>query len=295
MLLYRPLKKRLGPFYARQFQDPKQKLALILENSREVRAAFAESNIWMFSQPKTGTTFLCNTIAFYNASCVGVDHSDFDDLAKFGVLRAGRAGHIIEKRLISGALHFLRTVQNKKLLVHSHNNLDVTNCRYLLLTRNPYDFCVSSYYYYFKNRESTADKKFGEAIPTLVSNYSKIYHDQRKIIAEREKVMVVRYEELMSDPKSLFYKIIFYLYAEVNEAALEKALEETTISKVRQWEQEAGRALVVMDGGGYTKSSFIRSGKVNEYKEVLTDSEIEQIKALLTEYGIEEDGTFKSA
>jgi hypothetical protein len=288
ILLSNCIEKKLGPFYRAKESGEDIRFRCFLESSQIVRSALAENNIWLFSQMKSGTTFFCNAIAFYNAACDGIEHDDFDDLARYGVLRAGRSGHVVEKNRISEAVQFIRNGKSKKLLVHSHNDLSVNDCLYVLLTRNPFDICVSSYFYHYKYRNINIS--FEEAVRKILKSYQSTYRAQQKILEQKDQTLAINYESLVENPKKVISEFIFKAYGFVDHESLEKALDLTTVEKVKAWEERAKKPLVVWSRGGFNEASFIRSGKVGEYEEVFSEEEISYIRGLLNEWGLPEDG-----
>ena len=80
--------------------------------------------------------------------------------------------------------------------------------------------------------------------------------------------------ETMSD-------IIVKIYGEVNEVALRRALSASDVDEVSEYEAKTGKAIVAADN--YFNPNFVRSGKIDEYKEVFSESEIHLICEMLVE------------
>jgi len=287
ILLAKTIEKRLRPLY--ESSESRDEMLAMTQANSVVREALAENNIWLFSQVKSGTTFLCNTLAFYNAACAGIEHNDFDDLVRFGVLRAGRKGHVIEKDRIYDAIEFMRKY-DKKLLVHSHNLLSVKHSECILLTRNPFDYCVSSYFYHYKNRDHSAHLSKQKVIPLLINKYALCYHNQ-KIVADMKKdAYKLTYEDLTTRPLIYVSELIKKIYGKVELDRLKKALELTSVDNLRKWEEVNKKPVLVLENDGFQQKSFVRSGKIGEYKEVFDENEISLIKNLLIENNVPLDG-----
>jgi hypothetical protein len=264
----------------------------LFDADKVIRAGFAKNNIWLFSQPKSGTTFLCNTVAFYNAACAGITHDDFDDLPRFGVLRSGRARHVIESDRIADALEFLRRFSPKRLLVHSHQLLEGCQGTVILQSRNPYDFCVSAFHFRYKNRQNREHITVMEALPSLIDGFAAVWSAQKRILATNPEALVVYYEDLVGNPKDTLGRLIEHIYDEFDDRALSQALALTAAENVKRWERKQQRPILVETKGGFTSPHFIRSGKVGEHREFFSDKELAFIRSVLRDRNVPEDGRF---
>jgi hypothetical protein len=88
------------------------------------------------------------------------------------------------------------------------------------------------------------------------------------------KILVVRYEDLVEQPKRFFLDIARHLMMKPTEEQLAKALEVTTFDKLR--DMDAARRAKARKS---PHIEFIRSGHSGQWRDVLTKEQIDRIAA----------------
>lgn len=284
--------KRAASHVAKKFlmqSNVRTKLSKLYCGDAVEQFAFASlipDNVWIFSLPKSGVSLICNVIAFYNAERNGFSGYDFASLSRLGVIRcAGR-----REGSFADALSFCRNFPKTRLVVHTHKRIDFASpSAIFLVRRDPYDFCVSGYHFFYENRSRKKRLSIDAAIPLLVRRYSAIYRMQNDIARQSENCHLIMYEQLMSDQYKTLARIVEHLHdEEVDGNALNQAIQSASITNVKKYESVQGSAIVA--GQDYTGASFIRSGKVGESREFFNSKHIHLIENLLEKQGVSIDG-----
>lgn len=248
-------------------------------DNNEVLAGFINGNGWLFSQPKSGTNFICSAIAFYNAEILKISDYSFEDRYELGVIHGGNV--IRGADGIEEALRFNK-LSDRMTILRWHD--DVPNARPKLLictTRNLYDQLCSLWHYQFRPLGISVDK----AIPSMVQRFG-IRNAAQKLAIKRADIhLVINYEQLMVAPESEIRRIILAAYGYVDEAAVRTAVVMSGKEKFQQWESRRGAPAITVDLGKF-ESSFIRSGKIGEGKRFFNDRQIGKINQLAKQYSI---------
>lgn len=252
-----------------------------------IEACLADGQMWYLSQTKTGTTFLCNALAFYNAQLYGINGVDFGNIENGGIGR----GVGKNAKILGGILHYqIRTRSN--ILVHTHS--DLADCKpafFMCSTRNPLDYAVSSYYYFFRNRHHSSDVSVEDALPRIVDGFCATHIAQRSAAQRSDQVIKVRYEELIKNREKVLSGVLKTLYGMCDNDALTAALERASVQNLKRYETEQGYAQIAAKGS-FKEPHFVRSGKIGEGREFFTDRQIDLIQKRLIAAGVPSDGSF---
>jgi|GEM_PF-5583300 len=252
---------------------------------KHLNAAFVQDNAWLFSQMKSGTTLLCNTLAFYNAVVFRIPEVSFDSVAKAGILR----GSDDYGSLLLDIQRFILKSQ-AKFLVHTHDYLP--GCRTPLLiitTRNPYDYAVSSYYFHYKNRLGLENMSVEKAIPKIIKRFVATYHQQIEAVRHADNFVALSYEYIVQETYEACAMCIAKLYGTVDGKALNEALYRSSVESLSNFETEKGHAMIAKRDS-FKKRHFVRSGKVGEGKQFFSDEQMRLITKLLLEGNVALDG-----
>ncbi|WP_109314091.1 sulfotransferase domain-containing protein [Pseudovibrio ascidiaceicola] len=252
-------------------------------NENDVTDFLAEENVMIHTQMKSGTTFFCHVLGFYCAKRQGDENASFESLAKNGVFR--RIGN--GRQLLRDGFLFKQKFPEQPMFLHSHEphiaGYDVARYKkVVLLTRNPFDYCVSSYHFHFRNRAHTAELQFEDVVAKILRNYINCHHAQQKISRLSKNHSIVSYEDLMEKTYEIFEKIFIDFFDDININWLEESIEKASPENVTKHEEQRGEAIIA--GKGFTAKNFIRSGKISEYKEFFTKDQIKQINEILEGY-----------
>jgi hypothetical protein len=161
--------------------------------------------------------------------------------------------------------------------------------RYLLLYRNPLDNLISSFFYHFRYRPELADEHthprqiIDQRLPLFIKNYSY----QRELAARNSHVRQFSYESLFLHKAETFTDILGFLDIPVNPETVEHAVEFSSLKSVREQEKQRKKA-IHQDIPGF-KGSFVRSGKVGQWKEFFSPEDVARIKDRLAAHQISLD------
>lgn len=166
----------------------------------------------------------------------------------------------------------------------------------VFLCRNPLDWCVSNYYFQYNSRNVLVGKHYmnvssyvmeSNAINVFISGY-KIF----KKYKHKENVLPFFYEDLIKDKVGCFKKMIAFLGLPIDEEKIIKAIQYSSKEEVRKEEIEHGRVLVVSSESAKVvdknnpEISFVRDGRIGQWKKRLSKEAIEHIKTRLAKHNI---------
>jgi len=253
----------------------------------EIETCFAHNNVHFLSQRKSGTTLLCNALAFYNAYRYGIDGVNFGNIEDGGIARSvGQS-----KTVLKGLLRY-QTVTGCKALVHTHTNLpDCTPEVLICSTRHPLDYTVSAYHFFYINRNGGENISVDAALPRIVNMFCDTHIAQRETAKRTQKVVKLQYEVLISDKESSLRTVIKSIWDTCDETALSIALERSAVNKLKQFEVDQGHATIASKNA-LTVKHFVRSGRVGEGKEFFSNIQIQVINEMLNAAGVPTDGSF---
>jgi hypothetical protein len=160
--------------------------------------------------------------------------------------------------------------------------------------RNVLDFLVSKFHYDMKRINSQREKSGDGAIKTVYELHPKATNAWIRIVNDMvllasnqpKKYMIISYENLKSNPFEFYSKLIKFFLGDVNDNALKKAIAFSTIENTRKDEKDRSKPIVgysytLNQDGEINPASFARSGKVGQFKDYMSDSELKEIKSLV--------------
>ncbi|MZR29808.1 sulfotransferase domain-containing protein [Sneathiella litorea] len=89
---------------------------------------------------------------------------------------------------------------------------------------------------------------------------------------DRDRLHVMRYEDMLENPEETFQGMVKFLELDVSDDRLKKAIEFSSFDVARRQEDEYG----FREQSG-NDNRFFRSGKAGQWKEILSDKQIEKI------------------
>lgn len=255
----------------------------------DVASAVAQTNVWLFTQKKSGTTLLCHSLAFYNAIRLKVSDINFGSIERGGVGR--KVGK--DYQCLKGLLEF-QNDHCQKVVVHTHHDLPGCEPPWLIVTtRDPFDYAVSSYFYFYRNRHSSKKTPVEVALPEILDGYCRTYHLQVEAAQRCQNAIAISYEQLVAKPFEALAFCIGQLYGSLDAAALERAIQMASVDRLKSYERSKGAA-VVAAADSFASEHFVRSGKVGEGVEFFSRDQQALIYKLLQVSHVPANGAFPS-
>jgi len=155
----------------------------------------------------------------------------------------------------------------------------------VLTYRNPLDNLISHYFYFFKNREGK-EKIYEhprEMIDDFIPKFAKRYKWIKKTGRKNDNTILVAYENLKLNTDETIVRVIKFLDLPLDENLISFSIQASSATKVKKHEKNRGKAIHAKK----LKGSFIRSGKIGEWREYFNNEDINRIERILTKYGIE--------
>jgi len=186
-----------------------------------------------------------------------------------------------ELRLLSDKIGFSRFFWE-----HENELIKYNNAKKIIHTyRNPLDLLVSRYFYNHKNRLKDTTiahprELINDEINKFIKHFNAIYE-----IKDRENVHLVAYEDLIRNPLETSKNILEFLEIDYDEIELLKAIESSSKKNVKKDEKRYGVEGSNVVGKDMTES-FVRSGKIGEWKEYFIEDDIKKVEKLLNKENI---------
>jgi len=243
--------------------------------------ALSIDSVWVYTLMKSGTTYSLLFLSNYLNSIYGdgskVSYDQMQDNFFF---------HSSERRLKSKDLGQLivnrRNISSEiPSIIHTHEFIDHNLWKQnISLYRNPLDYLISFYFYFYKKRGKYVNHP-RKIIEDRLPKFVKVYNHQKDLKEQfSDTCLWLSYEQLMNAPFEIFAEMIKFLGYEYNEELILQAMENSSKKSVQQMEEERGGALVVSIRKKFS-GSFVRSGKIGEWKEYFNDKDLKQVEAVL--------------
>jgi hypothetical protein len=258
------------------------------------------SLIWIASYPKSGNTwvraFLHNVIhekggtldlnALKTSARGDAARVDFERVADRPLEELGDAG-IAELRV--AMQHDLAKRSPGLVLVKTHTALtmiggrpshavDITEAG-IYLVRDPRDVAVSYADHLGREIDEViatmgTDHAHTELGPKHVTEFMGSWSQNVATWTKpgNERVLTVRYEDLVEDPDAGFRKIVKFLNLPPDDAVFRRALKNTSFRELRRREKETG-----FIERSDSQSRFFRKGRAGGWRQVLTDRQAARI------------------
>lgn len=154
-------------------------------------------------------------------------------------------------------------------------------CRYIYCARNGKDVAVSFYHFYkshFRYKGSFSDF-FWYYMRGMVVWGSWWYHVAHYWKHRNEPNMLfLNYEELSRDLEGTIRRIIAFCDLEVPETEMPRILERSSFAFMKQHEMKFDFGTEVLLEQGMTPSTFIRKGKVGDWRAHFAPDEVDQFE-----------------
>lgn len=225
------------------------------------------------SQMKSGTTYICNFFVVYNQLNYGLLNGDLSNAHKYGVFRSDKP--LSTDELTLNFNYFLENIRKYEInFVQAHYLRSLNQAREHLpcSTRRIYDYANSSYDFHFVKRNKF-DKSLDRALREIIENYI-IAHGQQKIAIQKSRsYCVIKYEDLIADPKITFNKITAFLSeGNINLDLVDKCIAMVSKSKIEAFVAKVGAAFNMEKSADYKANSLFRNNDEKYFSKELIDS-----------------------
>lgn len=259
---------------------------------RETAAAVnGDRSLLLLTIPKCGTTWLRYLIANYARQLhdPGTDRVAYGDLGRITSERERvRLGteqvrdHGVSLLPEHDVDYFLyQHPLRRRLMLDVGDHLGPK----LLAHRNPLDFIVSCYYFYFEFREKTSFK--AKHPRDLIAGYTRYwsvcwrFFDE--VVIPRGRAALISYDALKSDTATEMTRAFADLGIELDQSALEAAIPLSVAEQARKDEERRGASLVArLDSG-----SFVRDGSVGQWQSHFEARDIVKVAEVLRKCSVD--------
>ena len=158
------------------------------------------------------------------------------------------------------------------------HNGSVTS-RAIYVVRNPLDvtLSMSNYFNYsidktieYMAEEMTGTPNEAENVPQIITSWS--MHVESWTREDNPALLVLRYEDLLSDPRKAFRKVESFLKLRKDPSRLKKAIKHSSFDQLKAQEQKHGFV-----EKHEASNWFFHHGKKNLWREVLSDAQVQKI------------------
>ena len=188
-----------------------------------------EDDMFVVSYPRSGNTWLRFLLANLRYPNLSVGFANINGLIADPAVSTNR---------------FLKRLPRPRIL-KSHEAFDVRFRKVVYLVRDPRDVLVSEYYFNLKkgyiNVSVSLDQFVSRFVAGETSPYGSWWENAASWIAARHghpAFLLVRYEDLLSDPINTLAKVAEFLAIQVDEERLKVAVERSSANRMRVLEQE---------------------------------------------------------
>ncbi len=260
--------------------------------------------VWIASYPKSGNTwtraFLHNLIKIVSGESTGEqdinamsEYSTWDISLELFKEVLGKDPHEVDRAEIAAARPRVQEIIAERTeglsFVKTHNavmidrgvptiNSAVTSGA-IYIVRNPLDVAISYAHHMGGTVDDAIDHMERTGVETRISDKAvyEVYgswseHVQSWTRKPNRAVYIMRYEDMVAEPKMIFGALARHLLMLPTQEQLLQAIEQSSFERLQKQESEAGfreRPPVA--------KQFFREGKANQWQSVLTRSQIRRI------------------
>lgn len=267
------------------FRKSKIEKAQKINEKNNYMTLLSRDGVWFYSQMKSGTTY---TIIFLINYINELYELELKDKDIFDILPFFHSTDITVMKTSPYELIQKQQSINPKnqlpLFIHTHHPILDFSQKRVLMTRNPLDYLVSSYFYFYVNRSKKVkiDKVWKKIIDRYIVNdreFTKILNNQA------ESSILIKYENLIQNPVKTFSEIVSHLDFPLAHEKIQSAVEKSQKKEIKNIEKAGNKPLVA--SSAFKASSFIRSGEIGDWKNHISIQLTTEIKAYLISEGID--------
>ncbi len=246
-------------------------------------------NYFMVSFPKAGRTwvrFFLNYYYFYQYPFAVTEKVNLEYENKIPFIRYAHPGYSAKNS------HQLQQ-SIKKFLTRN-----LYRYKIIFLIRDPRDIFVS-YYYQLTKRKDLARSRDNHVNWDTITLSELVYHDifgisriieflnqwHEALQRLNREHFILQYERLIQSPQEEFPLLLEFLgEKEPNQLALEKAIEESSFSKMKQAEKSSLFSMKQFGGKADDDNSMkVREGKTGNFQQYFSEREIQYINQKMEE------------
>jgi hypothetical protein len=261
--------------------------------------------VWIASYPKSGNTwaraFLHNLIKVRNGER---DDQDINDMARFStwdvdIKRYGRllgfepnnsehrqeiaaTRHAVQREVADATegLIFVKT-HNGLFMDRGHSTIDFSaTAGAVYIVRNPLDVAISLAHHVGSSIDDAIDRMSVTDAETDGTDFA-VYevhgswsqHVWSWTRNDNRALHVMRYEDMLADPKKAFSALANHLLIDSGRQQLRKAIERSSFARLQQQEKEKG----FREQSPTADQNFFREGRAGQWISVLTPVQVDRI------------------
>ena len=261
---------------------------------------------WIASYPKSGNTWMKLFLKSYFSSenksfSINSKTDDFFNIETFPVSKKFNELNIDYKNFADIAKNWINmqsliNLNNKNNYIKTHNAMcSINNHNFtdnentlgaIYIVRDPRDIAVSYSAFLDLKLDETIDfmlspSCFEEDIfenvrykKSIMGNWAYHYNSWKNY--NSREVIIIKYEDMLNDPKMTFLKVLSFLNKidniKINKQKMAKAIDQTTFKNLQELEEKEG-----FDENPSNKS-FFRKGKEGEWKKILDKDQQQRIE-----------------
>lgn len=229
------------------------------------RMAFGQrdDDIYLVTYPKSGTTMM--QVILYQLCTNGKGPMDFHHIYDV-------APWVSNDAFLGRPVRELPSPRIIKSHEHYQDYEKGTKGRFIYVYRNGMDVAVSLFHQNknYNNPNLTFEKSFENFMTKNKQNWFNHLSDWFKN-KHKFPILYLRYEDLLVNKREQIEKIVEFLNLEIDDAAIEKALEFSSFEYMKEHEEKFG--VQPPDMSKKVFDQFIRNGKYGEGDEVLSDEQ----------------------
>ncbi|MGB5694500.1 MAG: sulfotransferase domain-containing protein [Polyangiales bacterium] len=153
--------------------------------------------------------------------------------------------------------------------------------RYIYVERDVLDVLVSYFHFYraYLGFEGTLDEFYRRFMDGRVQYGSWFEHVASwRARAADPDVLILRYEDLLSDRKASIERMVDFLDWECDERSVDRAVIESSFDEMKRREPIFDHATAVLLERGVSQRSFLRSGETGRGANELTEAQVRAVR-----------------
>lgn len=226
------------------------------------RVNFLDTDVFLVSYPKSGNTWVRFLVGNYLTGC----KMDFSN------------GHLVMPDIHHDP-KLVDKIPFHPRFIKSHFTFRPKYKKVIYLVRDGREVSVSYFFFLKKMKYIPMDKTFSEYLESYFFAGRDPYGEWDKHVFSwvrdnKVNLLLVRYEDLLKDTTFWFRKMLEFSDIKVDESLLKQVVEKCSFQEMKNDEERHKEALKeIGHDSSHTGYGIIRSGKVDSWKELMTEAE----------------------